>query len=244
VTDVSRDVAAATGRYLNGDYLAHNPDWHVDDSPWKVRHVTELLNGHGIVPRDIADIGCGSGACAQLIHEAYSQAPTVGFEIAPDAFAVCRKRESPGLHYSNAMPFDDRRVFDLAMVLDVVEHVENPFAFVRSVAQVSRYQVFHIPLDMNAMAVARGWPITKARQLLGHLSYFNRESALALLREAGLEVVEARFTAWAIELAPHSAKRWLAVLPRRIAYALNPDVAVRLLGGWSLMVLTRSDNAL
>jgi len=37
--------------YTDGTYLRNNPDWHVDDSPWKAKHVARMLDRHGIVPQ-------------------------------------------------------------------------------------------------------------------------------------------------------------------------------------------------
>ena len=93
---------------------------------------------------------------------------------------------------------------------------------------------------MNALAVARGWVIDEARRSIGHIHYFTRDTALALLREAGLEVLEECYTPWAIDQSHKSLKKRLAAVPRRIAFAMSPHTTVRAIGGWSLLVLTRA----
>ena len=47
--------------YSDGTYLRNNPDWHVDDSPWKAKHIAAMLERHGIVPQTVCEIGCGAG---------------------------------------------------------------------------------------------------------------------------------------------------------------------------------------
>ena len=235
----SQPDASVSARYLDGEYLSANPDWHTEDAPWKIRQVAAILDRNGIVPRSVCDIGCGSGACIELMSRRVD-GDAVGYDISPDAFAIARLREAGRLRFVNGSPLGGGHVYDLALVLDVVEHVEDPFAFVRSAAAASVHQVFHIPLDMNALAVLRGWPLRDARRTLGHLSYFDRNSALAMLRECGLTIVDERYTPWALERPSGSLSRTLAKLPRRALHALSPHLAARALGGWALMVLTRS----
>lgn len=47
--------------YKQGEYLEHNPSWHVEDSAWKAKQIVEMLNRHDIHPRTIAEVGCGAG---------------------------------------------------------------------------------------------------------------------------------------------------------------------------------------
>lgn len=105
---------------------------------------------------------------------------------------------------------------------------------------MSRWQVIHIPLDMNALAVGRGWVLPEARRALGHIHYFSRDSALSMIAEAGLETIDSFYTAWAIDQSYKTWKKRLAAWPRRLAFRAAPDATVRLVGGWSLMVLSRS----
>lgn len=226
-------------RYLDGDYLSANPDWHADDAPWKVGHIRQILARSGIVPDSFCEVGCGSGYCTQLVHEMFPNALAEGFEISPQAFAICSGRQVPGLSYHNGSPFGQVKAYDLALALDVIEHVEDPFAFIRQMAAISRYQLFHIPLDMNALSVAREWPVLDARAQVGHIHYFSRGTAVALLRECGLEIIDEHYTPWAIDQSDKTWKKRLAAVPRRLAFSLSSHNTVRLLGGWSLMVLTR-----
>ena len=65
-----------------------------------------------------------------------------------------------------------------------------------------------------------------------------KDTALATLRDTGYEVLDSVYTAGAID-HPRSVKARLARLPRRILAKINQDFVVRMLGGYSLLVLTR-----
>jgi SAM-dependent methyltransferase len=239
------DVIHAEGdnsdRYTSGEYLANNPTWHEEDSEWKTGHIVRLLEQNDVSPRSICEVGCGTGGIVELIAGRYPNAEVQGYEISPQALEGCLARPPrANLAFFSGSPFDAGRRFDLMMAIDVIEHVEDPFAFVRAMAKTSDWQVFHIPLDMNALAVGRGWVITDARSKIGHLHYFARDTALSLLNESGLDVVDDFYTPWAIDQSYKSWKKQLAAWPRRLGYAIAPHAIVRLIGGWSLMVLTRT----
>ena len=141
-------------------------------------------------------------------------------------------------HLADLLGQDDAR-FDLMMAIDVFEHVEDCFGFLRKLRPHGKHHVFHIPLDLSAQSVARGHPLMKKRRTVGHLHYFTRDTALALLEDAGYEVLDQQYTAGAMELPGRSWKSKAVRLPRRLLYASSPHLAVRLLGGYSLLVLAR-----
>jgi len=233
-------VAGATSRYSQDDYAVDNPDWHEDDAPWKAAHIRTILERNDIQWRTFADIGCGTGAIVGILSKDYPQSRMDGFEVSPYAHDLSRKRASENLTFSMENAFQSGKQFDVTMAIDVVEHVENPFEFLRAMRTMSRWQVIHIPLDMNALAVGRGWVLPEARRALGHIHYFSRDSALSMIAEAGLETIDSFYTAWAIDQSYKTWKKRLAAWPRRLAFRAAPDATVRLVGGWSLMVLSRS----
>ena len=46
--------------YQDGSYLDNNPTWDVEDSPWKVRQIKNLIEKHGINPTTLGEVGCGA----------------------------------------------------------------------------------------------------------------------------------------------------------------------------------------
>jgi hypothetical protein len=101
----------------------------------------------------------------------------------------------------------------------------------------ARHKIFHIPLDFTVVNVLRPNILLNLRKQVGHIHSFTKDTALALLEETGYEVLDWFYTPWAFEL--DSTTRKIARLNplRRIAYPLNADATVRLLGGYSLLAL-------
>lgn len=234
---------APSERYLDGSYLDANPDWHAEDTPWKFAQIVAILKRLKLTPQTIAEVGCGGGGVVDLVQAHFAGSQAVGYEFSPQAYALCASRTRPGLSYVNASAFDAGRHYDLAMAIDVIEHVEDCFAFARGMGEISDYQLFHIPLDLNVVSLLREWPILEARSSVGHIHYFTRKTAMALLTDCGLEVVDWHYTPWAFDCGGGTWKRSLVNLPRRIAYAFSADLASRILGGWALMIVTRKADA-
>ena len=226
--------------YQTGEYVEKNPTYHVEDSPWKAAQVLMLIEKHHLTPRTICEVGCGAG---EILRQLQLILPDntrfCGYEISPQAFALCRERENDRLHFfCEDLIASEGAAFDLLLCLDVFEHVEDYFGFLRGLRGKATHKIFHIPLDLSVQWVWRCRPIMREREQGGHLHYFTKETALATLRDAGYEVVDWCYTPGALA-NPRSVKARLASWPRRLLSALNQDQVVRVLGGYSLLVLAK-----
>jgi len=129
--------------------------------------------------------------------------------------------------------------FDVVMAIDVFEHVEDYFDFLRKLKEKAEYKIFHIPLDLSVQTVLRSTPIIKGRKSVGHIHYFTKETALETLKDTGYEIVDYFYTGGSLELPNRGWKANLLKVPRKLAFSVNNDLAVRILGGYSLLVLAK-----
>jgi len=74
------------------------------------------------------------------------------------------------------------------MAMDVFEHVEDYLGFIRRLQPLAEWKIFHIPLDLSVVSVARPTYFKMAYEQVGHLHCSTRETALASLEQAGLLV--------------------------------------------------------
>jgi len=222
--------------YSSGEYAARNPDWHQEHSQWKALQVYRMLDKHSIRPSRLAEVGCGAGGILESLHrQLLPQPDCVGYEISPQAFSMAQQREAKGLHYHHGAPSPEDDPFDVVLAMDVFEHVEDYLGFIRGLKSLARWKIFHIPLDLSVLSVAKPIYLTMAREQVGHLHYFTRETALASLEQAGLKVRDWFFTSVELDQGAHGRKRLQAL--RRLLFARNADLAARWLGGFSLLVL-------
>jgi cyclopropane fatty-acyl-phospholipid synthase-like methyltransferase len=236
---VEPDSRQPADRYVSGEYAAQNPDWGVKDSPWKTEQILEMLHKHRLQPATIVDVGCGAGEVLRLLHAAIPTARCAGYDVSPMAIQTARKAECAGLRFYCEGFFESTGRYDLALCIDVLEHVPDYLGFLEMLRGRGEHVVFHIPLDLSAQMVFRGSPLMRVRELVGHLHYFTEETALASLRDAGFIVLDTAYTAAHVGSHYPSLKMRLARWPRRVAFRAWPGWTVRVLGGYSLLVLAQ-----
>jgi len=78
------------------------------------------------------------------------------------------------------------------------------------------------------------------RTKVGHIHYFTKRLALALLEDCGYDMLKWCYTGAAFTSPQRTWKLKLASLPRRLAYSMSKDWGVRFLGGETLMVVARA----
>jgi SAM-dependent methyltransferase len=231
--------------YTSGSYLEKNPSWHVEESPWKASQVLRMLARNGLHPRKICEVGCGVG---EILRQLQGQMDDLcqfwGYDISPQAIELAQSRANERLRFALGDVRLDRSIaFDLVLLMDVIEHLEDPFDFLRTLTSTGERFILHIPLDLSVQTILRRRGLLYVREAYGHLHYYSKELALQMLKDAGYDVLDYFYTARALEQPTHMVRRKLLRLPRKWLYALSPDVAARVLGGWSLLVLCASPNS-
>ena len=180
------------------------------------------------------------GEILNLLSDSYSEKEFFGYEISPQAYEIARTKEKNNLSFKlQNLLENNQESFDLAMAIDVFEHVEDYFGFLRAPKEKAEYKIYHIPLDLSVQNVLRSHPIIDGRKTVGHIHYFTKETALESLKDTGHEIIDYVYTPGTLVLPNQSWKSKLAKMPRKLAYAINQDLAVRVLGGYSLLVLTK-----
>lgn len=228
--------------YEDGTYLKNSPNWHQADSAWKAAHIARMLSRNGVQPVSVAEIGCGAGEVLRSLSTMLDgRVQYSGFEISPQAFQICQPKAKGNLSYfyADLLAESEDKAFDVLMAIDVFEHVEDYFSFLRKVRTRGAYKVFHIPLDLSVQTVIRPQRLMRARNSVGHIHYFTKETALATLQDTGYDILDSFYTCGSIELPNRGWKANLMKLPRNLAYMLSPDYSVRVLGGFSMMVLAK-----
>ncbi len=226
------------GRYVSDDYVNKNPTWDLEDSPWKATLVARALRENGISPKSICDVGCGAGRVLLELRRVYPDAELFGFDIAPAAERFWAEPQSAGAHLTvGDFLAVNRRTYDVLLMLDVLEHLGDPRAFLIAVRGAARHYVLHIPLDLSALSVAREQPLLTVRRKVGHIHYFTKRLALSMIEESGFRITHWAYTGAAFKAPQRTWKTKLAMAPRWAAQRWNKDWGVRALGGETLIVL-------
>jgi SAM-dependent methyltransferase len=238
VGSVDGGVEKLQSIYNDGTYLRNNPTWHQEDSSWKANHIFRMLERNALRPSTVCEVGCGAGEILnQLSQRLGGEISFYGYELSDQAFALCEPKARRNLRFIRKDPFaEENRTFDVVMAIDVVEHVEDYWSFLRKLRDKGTHKILHIPLDLSIHALLRNYVALK-RRTLGHIHYFTKETALATLEDTGYSILDYFYTCRLLEDGVHGWKaRSLRTLMQMLS-CVDKDLAVRILGGCSLMVL-------
>src|SRR6266478_2152888 len=244
-TTMANAITAPTSKnvFLNGEYLRRVPQWHADDSAWKASGILRMLELSDLSPRSIGEVGCGTGEVLRQLQ--LKMAPGCvfsGYDIAPQAIELSRTRENDRLHCRlgdiRDIRNDTNARFDLLLVLDVLEHQENYFSFLRDIKPLAPYKIFHTVLDLSVYSLIQKDGLTKRRRVLEDLHFFTKDTALQALLDENYEILDWFYAPRSIYRSSRMAEK-IRQLPRALCFTFHKDFAVRLLGGYTLFVLAR-----
>jgi len=230
-----------TNLYHDGSYRDMNPDWHATDSGWKAERIAAILANNSVEFLSCVEVGCGAGQVLARIAGHLPGRHYTGYDVSADVAASWRTLpQTVSCHVGDFTSTDG--VYDLLLLIDVFEHVEDYMSFLRKLSRRARWFVFHIPLEMHLSALLRDRQL-HARRQVGHLHYFSRATALATLEDTGYRIVAAEYTNLSVET--QEGRRALTILANVVrsgVQAISTDLAAKLLGGYSLLVLCRSEQ--
>jgi SAM-dependent methyltransferase len=185
----------------DSQYLKYSPDWHEEDSPAKADQIFKLIEKNSIRPESVAEVGCGAG---EILNQLHFKLPDTthffGYDIALDAINLAKTREKSRLQYFNENFFDSDKHFDLLLVIDVAEHVENYYDFLKQCRKKADMMILAIPLDVSVRTTFSPQIVKGRRDTFGHIHYFNANTALLALENCGFEVIDHFFVSISLEM--------------------------------------------
>lgn len=227
---------APTTIYSDGKYLGNNRTWHTEDSPYKASFVIDLIKKNHIPFDTCADIGCGAGLVTEILAEKYNEATFVGYELSSDAQSFWKERKNrTNLSYSSENLLESDKSADLVVCLDIFEHIEDYFGFLRALRTKGDKFIFNVPLDMNVMKIITPG-LRYAREEVGHLHYFSEYTAIKTLENCGYKIMDSKLSVSYISTMPRNVRQ-LFVLPiRLLSLSFGRSFAAKVFGGISLVV--------
>lgn len=235
----------------------------------RVRAVADILRHIDSPARRVIDVASGGGAYADVARATIPGRPR--FFAADRQFAcvggyrINHPWTAGALADVTALPFRPGS-FDVAMCLDIIEHLDDDVAFLRGVGQLIRPGGWIVVSTHNSRslthAIGLATSALQGKRWLGwdptHVRFYNERSLRAKLGAAGFELaaikgtyylpfhLPARLASWPFErLGLERAARAVYNVVHAPAYALNYPFekwsGTRLLrgSGWGIVALAR-----
>lgn len=231
--------------YTSGHYWEKYAD---SDSSCKVDLVAHLFEKYPILAGSwihAAEVGCGQGAflfpLAKRFKDKSIPFDLIGYDISPDAIEIAKKRGNAfgdNLKFSVGSAGDVRNGLDIIFVMDVLEHVENPYQFLRDLAGKSKYLLVHLPIE-HSIAHLLMRKVSRSNTEFNHIHFFSWESAKIMISESPFEIKDFQFTpslGITIGLEKNILKKIL-LMGRYLLYKMMPRLSPLLSGGSVLLLL-------
>lgn len=228
--------------YTDGGYYQSNPGWHQEGSKYKADLVLKFIKKFELPASLVVEVGCGAGEIlVELMKGLPATSVLKGYDISPQAIGIAAKKADSQLsfHLGDYTQLEVERA-DIVLVLDVVEHIDDVYSFLRRLRDKSMNFIFHIPLDMSCRTLLKPHVLLQQRTDVGHIHYFTEETMLWMLRDVGFDVEYLVYTKPDVDLVkPRSLKQWVKKVLRKFSYSINKKLSVKLWGGYSVLVLAK-----
>lgn len=185
--------------FYDHEYVGDNPQMHLEDTDWKLRELRPLLDAPGSY-RSLVDIGCGAGELGRRIAAEFRIPHAVSSEWSSQILSVARQREPHGTYIRTDaayLPYRNRS-FDLALLIDVIEHQHQPEQVLREAARISDALLLRTPLEDCWYERLRRRRKDLFRESSGHVVHFDLGSVRVRLQGNGWRVLRdsVRHIAW------------------------------------------------
>jgi SAM-dependent methyltransferase len=183
-----------TNIYRDGTYIENNPSLHEEDSYYKFRYLRVLLNELQLENESlrILDIGGGAGVVAakvcQFLSEKVVHVECHAFDLSEEMLAR-QKANNPFLTLatSDFEQIRHRGMYNLTLLIDVIEHIPENASVAEQVSEISQYVLYNIPTEKNLFDWLRnlyfsGRYYETQAATIGHIHFFSPASAKRFVR--------------------------------------------------------------
>ena len=240
-----------TDQYRYGEFWDEIPDFLVGQAPNKIRFLMDFIDFDSLLQNlpskafTIADIACGAGkvstGIAERLRERYPdyQISIYGYDLSPQAIDVAKKLNTEGEFICGDFK-DAKMIWDLALLVDIIEHVPDSDEFIRGVAERSRYFVVGFAMDDN-LATKLSKSQLEVTNKSGHISLFDEKKALELSGKYG-KLLKTSYIANPLgrNLRIKRVRHLFTFLPRLLLQVLSRRLKGEVFGGESIYIFAES----
>ncbi len=212
---------SAEQRYVGDDYATRHPDWHLGDAPLKaddlISPTMEMIKAVNKPTVSVADVGGGvGGVMKQLQDRVKVQSPQTSFVPVIYEFASVAVEKGrtifPEMDFRQKLLDEKDGPHDTIYLVDVLEHLEDPWSLLRICRTVAEYVVVRQPLLEN-YARFRHNDYASQRMNWGHITMYNARSFDDMMLGCGWKPLSVKLMApWELSGVPMGRFGWLKKL--------------------------------
>ena len=219
--------------------LDYETEWLRRTARLKADAVVRLLAAEGLRPDSILEVGAGTGAVIGELRRRGVGTAHYAVDYSAEAVAVLERME-PGVQAAVADVTETpdplgAGPYDLAFASHVVEHLEEPEAFLRALGAVPvEWFIAEVPLEDLVFGRLKSVVKSRAEHPAGHVQFFTPASFTRLLERSGWRVLRTTTYAPWLDAETFALAYSQAGPAKRLLKQATEDVLPRALGPvWS-----------
>jgi SAM-dependent methyltransferase len=196
--------------YTSDEYITKNPSLHEEDSPWKVKKITPLvdifikiINKNQI---NLLDVGGGAGLILRdisvYIEKHHIDVNKYALDLSPGMLEIQKKRNpdlKKALNEDICTTSLSNKEIDLTLLIDLIEHVPNPEKALEEVKRISNYVILKVPLDGYLIGtiwnfIRRGEPRRNGIESVGHINIYTYGLLRNQIQSHAGQILDCSFT--------------------------------------------------
>ncbi len=157
----------------------------IETVEWKIPHLMNAIP-YDFTPNSVVEVGCFCGhLIGNMLVNGKSDFERYGYDINSNAIEIARKNYV-GVDFFCEDAFETNRKFDLLILSDIVEHIEDDIGFLNKSRSISGAVVLNLPLEKSISTAKREYGFSDPS---GHLRAYSLKDALALIEKANFSIV-------------------------------------------------------
>jgi len=196
--------------------------------------------------KHVLEVGCGAGRVlyhfSTLLTGLGIENVAVGYDISPKAIEMANERYGEDVDFVCSREITIREGVAVILLVDVLEHVETPDVFLRSMTAISDFFLIRLPLDKNLWNIVFN-KLPKLRKELGHIHFFTYKDAMDFVYAQGMDVVNYCLTNNFNARENRKTKIAKIMWPiRMLTSAMSKKLNSLIWGGNSIVMLVKAKN--
>lgn len=253
----------AQNLYSTDEYIQKNPTLHEEDSNWKIAKIlpyVDLIFADGFKPSScltLLDVGGGADiimneVASYMNSEFKVRVRKIALDLSPGMLKV-QIKNNPDL--SKALNEDichtsvaDKEV-DVALMIDVLEHIPEPVKALKELKRISKYVIFKVPLENNLRAkienkLNHGRTKLSSKEKWGHINFYSTFTILSQVAENTGKILAYSFTnsfAYGLYANKPNLKTRVSCSIGMLLHKVSPKLCSLFLGDF-IMILVKCNS--
>jgi SAM-dependent methyltransferase len=157
----------------------------IETVEWKIPNLM-LVVPPGFHPKTVAEIGCFNGhLIGNLIINGKKDFKKFGFDVSQKAINSA-KILYPNVDFYCQDIFESGQFFDLLILSDIVEHIEDDLDFLKKCASISNNVLLNIPIEKALINIKRKYGFGDPS---GHLRWYSIADSKKLISLSGFTII-------------------------------------------------------